>query len=174
MGTERMLPRCGEEDARSISPLRCAVYTRKSTEEGLNQEFNSLEAQREAAEAYIASQRQLGWILVSERYDDGGYTGGNMQRPALQKLLADIEQGNIDCILIYKVDRLSRSLLDFARLTAIFEQHRVNLVSITQPLNTTTSLGRLTLNILLSFAHYAERAIMQSHGPERAAWAAFG
>ncbi len=158
MGTD-MLPRCGEEGAQSITPLRCAVYTRTSTEEGLNQEFNSLEAQREAAEAYIASQRQLGWILVSERYDDGGYTGGNLERPALQKLLGDIEQGNIDCILIYKVDRLSRSLLDFARLAEIFERHQVNLVSVTQPLNTTTSLGRLTLNILLSFAQFEREMI---------------
>src|SRR6266851_7428232 len=119
-GADRVPPRCGEDGLRSISPLRCAVYTRKSTEEGLNQEFNSLEAQREGAEAYIASQRQMGWILVSERYDDGGYTGGNLERPALQKLLRDIEQGKIDCVLVYKVDRLSRSLLDFARLMEIF------------------------------------------------------
>src|ERR1700687_1493098 len=99
MGAERMLPQCGEEGARSITPLRCAIYTRKSTEEGLNQEFNSLEAQREAAEAYIASQRQLGWILVSDRYDDGGYTGGNLERPAFEKLLGDIDGGNIDGVL---------------------------------------------------------------------------
>jgi DNA invertase Pin-like site-specific DNA recombinase len=154
-----MLPRCGEEGARSITPLRCAVYTRKSTEEGLNEEFNSLEAQREAAEAYLASQRQLGWILVSERYDDGGFTGGNLERPALQKLLGDIEQGNIDGVLVQRVDRLSRSLLDFARLMEIFERHQVSLVSVTQPLNTTTSLGRLTLNILLSFAQFEREMI---------------
>jgi len=116
MGADSMPRRCGQEGPRSITPLRCAVYTRKSTDEGLSQEFNSLEAQREAAEAYIASQRQLGWILVAERYDDGGYTGGNLARPALQKLLRDITQGKIDCVLVYKVDRLSRSLLDFARL----------------------------------------------------------
>src|SRR5216683_8228726 len=158
MVANKMPPRCDEEGPRS-TPLRCAVYTRKSTEEGLNQEFNSLEAQREGAEAYIASQRQLGWILVPERYDDGGYTGGNLERPALQKLLSDVEQGKIDAVTVYKVDRLSRSLLDFARLMEIFERHRVSLVSVTQPLNTTSSLGRLTLNILLSFAQF-EREII--------------
>jgi site-specific DNA recombinase len=154
-----MLPRCREEDAQPIGPLRCAVYTRKSTEEDLNQEFNSLDAQREAAEAYIASQRQLGWILVSERYDDGGFSGGNLERPALQRLLGNIEQGNIDCILVYKLDRLSRSLLDFARLAEVFERHQVNLVSVTQPLNTTTSLGRLTVNILVSYAQFEREMI---------------
>ena len=159
MGADRMPPRCGEDGLRSIAPLRCAIYTRKSTEEGLDQEFNSLEAQREGAEAYIASQRQLGWILMPERYDDGGYTGGNLERPALQKLMRDVEQGKIDCVLVYKVDRLSRSLLDFARLMEIFERHRVSLVSVTQPLNTTTSLGRLTLNILLSFAQFEREMI---------------
>ena len=159
MGADRMPPPCGKEGQRPSIPLRCAVYTRKSTEEGLNQEFNSLEAQREAAEAYIASQRQAGWILVSKRFDDGGYTGGNLERPALRELLRDIEQGQIDCVLIYKVDRLSRSLLDFARLMEIFERHRVSLVSVTQPLNTTTSLGRLTLNILLSFAQFEREMI---------------
>jgi DNA invertase Pin-like site-specific DNA recombinase len=159
MGADRMPPQCGEDGPRSSTPLRCLIYTRTSTEEGLNQEFNSLAAQREAAEAYIASQRQLGWILVSERYDDGGYTGGNLERPALQQLLGDIERGNIDCILVYKVDRLSRSLLDFARLMEIFERHRISLVSVTQPLNTTTSLGRLTLNILLSFAQFEREMI---------------
>ena len=158
MVANKMPPRCDEEGPRS-TPLRCAVYTRKSTEEGLNQEFNSLEAQREGAEAYIASQRQLGWILVPERYDDGGYTGGNLERPALQKLLRDIEQRKIDAVTVYKVDRLSRSLLDFARLMEIFERHQVNLVSVTQPLNTTTSLGRLTLNILLSFAQFEREMI---------------
>jgi len=159
---EKMPARGTEEGPQSSTPLRCAIYTRKSSEEGLNQEFNSLEAQKEAAEAYIASQRQLGWILVPERYDDSGYTGGNLDRPALQKLLRDIAQGTIDCVLVYKVDRLSRSLLDFARLMEVFERHQVSLVSVTQPLNTTASLVRLTLNILLSFAHYAGRAIMQS------------
>src|SRR5438552_6879304 len=156
---EKMPARGTEEGPRASTPLRCAIYTRKSSEEGLNQEFNSLEAQREAAEAYIVSQRQLGWILAAERYDDGGYTGGNLDRPALQKLLRDIAQGTIDCVLVYKVDRLSRSLLDFARVMEIFERHQVSLVSVTQPLNTTASLGRLTLNILLSFAQF-EREII--------------
>src|SRR5260370_27350443 len=159
MGADRVPPRLAEDELRATSPLRCAVYTRKSTEEGLNQEFNSLEAQREGAEAYIASQRQLGWILVPERYDDGGYTGGNLERPALQKLLRDIEQRKIDAVTVYKVDRLSRSLLDFARLMEIFERHQVNLVSVTQPLNTPTSLGRLTLNILLSYAQFEREMI---------------
>jgi DNA invertase Pin-like site-specific DNA recombinase len=138
---------------------RCAIYTRKSTEEGLNQPFNTLEAQREAAEAYILSQRHLGWSVVADRYDDGGYTGGNLERPALQKLLNDLRAGKIDGVVIYKVDRLSRSLLDFARLMEIFEQHGVSLVSVTQPLNTTSSLGRLTLNILLSFAQFEREMI---------------
>jgi len=159
MSTDKAPLGCGEPIAQSAPPLRCAIYTRKSTEEGLNQEFNSLQAQREAAEAYITSQRQLGWILESERYDDGGFTGGNLERPALQRLLGDVERGKIDCILVYKVDRLSRSLLDFARLMEIFERHQVNLVSVTQPLNTTTSLGRLTLNILLSFAQFEREMI---------------
>ncbi len=125
-----------------VSVCRCAIYTRKSTEEGLNQPFNTLEAQREAAEAYILSQRHLGWTVIAERYDDGGYTGGTLERPALQRLLTDLQAGKIDCVVIYKVDRLSRSLLDFARLMEIFEQHGVSLVSVTQPLNTTSSLGR--------------------------------
>ena len=152
--------------------LRCAIYTRKSTEEGLEQDFNSLDAQREAAEAFIQSQRREGWIALPARYDDGGFTGANMERPALKRLLAEVEVGGLDCVVVYKVDRLSRSLLDFARLMGIFEEHRVSLVSVTQQLNTTDSLGRLTLNILLSFAHYAERAIMQSHSAEVAVWPA--
>jgi DNA invertase Pin-like site-specific DNA recombinase len=139
--------------------LRCAIYTRKSTEEGLNQDFNTLEAQREAAEAYIRSQLHAGWIVLAERYDDGGYTGANLERPALRRLLADIAAGRIDCVMVYKVDRLSRSLLDFARLMEIFERRQVSLVSITQPLNTTSSLGRLTLNILLSFAEFERQMI---------------
>src|SRR6266403_2773676 len=141
------------------SVCRCAIYTRKSTEEGLNQPFNTVEAQREAAEAYILSQRHLGWTVIAERYDDGGYTGGTLERPALQKLLTDLQAGKIECVVIYKVDRLSRSLLDFARLMEIFEQHGVSLVSVTQPLNTTSSLGRLTLNILLSFAQFEREMI---------------
>jgi len=125
--------------------IRCAIYTRKSTEEGLEQQFNSLDAQREAGEAYIHSQKHLGWTLVSQRYDDGGFSGGNVDRPALQQLLADIDSRRVDCVLVYKVDRLSRSLLDFARLMDRFEQHAVSFVSVTQQFNTTASLGRLTL-----------------------------
>jgi len=141
--------------------MRCAIYTRKSSEEGLAQEFNSLDAQRESAEAYILSQRQAGWTALAERYDDGGYTGANLERPALQRLLADIEAGRIDCVVVYKVDRLSRSLLDFARLMGVFEKRGVNLVSVTQQFNTTASLGRLTLNILLSFAQFEREIIAE-------------
>src|SRR5882672_5109613 len=145
----------------SPGPLRCAIYTRKSTEDGLNQPFNTLEAQREAAEAYMLSQRHAGWTVVPERYDDGGYTGGNLDRPALQKLITDMEAGRVNCVVIYKVDRLSRSLLDFARLMDVFERHGVSLVSVTQPLNTTVSMGRLTLNILLSFAQFEREIISE-------------
>lgn len=159
MGADRMPLQSGEQPVRS-SILRCAIYGRKSTEEGLDQEFNTLQAQREAAEAYIRSQRHAGWTPLAEHYDDGGYTGANLERPALRKLLADIAGGKIDCVLVYKVDRLSRSLLDFARLMEIFDRHQVSLVSITQPLNTTASLGRLTLNILLSFAEFERQLIV--------------
>jgi DNA invertase Pin-like site-specific DNA recombinase len=141
--------------------MRCAIYTRKSTEEGLSQEFNSLDAQREAAEAYIVSQRQAGWIALSEHYDDGGCTGANLERPALRRLLADIEAGKVDCVLVYKVDRLSRSLLDFARLMGTFEKRGINFISVTQQFNTTASLGRLTLNILLSFAQFEREIIAE-------------
>src|SRR6202158_1144823 len=136
----------------SVPRLRCAIYTRKSTEEGLDQEFNSLDAQREAGEAFVQSQRREGWIALSERYDDGGFTGANMDRPALAKLLLAAEAGELDCVVVYKVDRLSRSLLDFTRMLSVFEQHKVSFVAVTQQFNTSTSLGRLTLNILLSFA----------------------
>jgi len=140
---------------RATLPLvRCAVYTRKSTEEGLEQEFNSLDAQREAGEAYVRSQAGQGWALLPDRYDDGGFTGGNMDRPALQRLKADIQAGRIDCVVVYKVDRLSRSLLDFARLMETFEQHQVAFVSVTQLFNTASSMGRLILNVLLSFAQF--------------------
>jgi DNA invertase Pin-like site-specific DNA recombinase len=149
-------PSAGEGQS---SLMRCAIYTRKSSEEGLAQEFNSLDAQRESAEAYILSQRHAGWIALPERYDDGGYTGANLERPALRRLLADIESGTIDCVLVYKVDRLSRSLLDFARLMGTFEEQRISLVSITQRFDTTASLGRLTLNILLSFAQFERELI---------------
>ncbi len=138
---------------------RCAIYTRKSSDEGLQQEFNSLDAQREAAEAYIASQKAEGWVCLPERYDDGGFTGGNIDRPALQRLLADIRAGMIDCVAVYKVDRLSRSLLDFARIMETFEQHNVSFVSVTQYFNTSTPMGRLILHILLSFAQF-EREII--------------
>jgi DNA invertase Pin-like site-specific DNA recombinase len=160
MGGEPRAPQ-SEEGEPHPGILRCAIYTRKSTEEGLSQEFNTLEAQREAAEAYIRSQLHAGWTALGERYDDGGYTGANLERPALRKLLADIQAGAIDCVLVYKIDRLSRSLLDFARLMEIFERHQVSLVSITQPLNTTASLGRLTLNILLSFAEFEREMIAE-------------
>ncbi len=138
---------------------RCAIYTRKSSEEGLQQEFNSLDAQRDAAEAYIASQKAEGWVCLPERYDDGGFTGGNMERPALRRLINDIEADRIDCVVVYKVDRLSRSLMDFARIVEGFERRNVSFVSVTQHFNTTNSMGRLTLNVLLSFAQF-EREII--------------
>jgi DNA invertase Pin-like site-specific DNA recombinase len=143
----------------SVKKLRCAVYTRKSTDEGLDKEFNTLDAQREACEAYVASQRAEGWVLVRDRYDDGGFSGGTLERPALKRLLADIEQGLIDVIVVYKIDRLSRSLMDFAKLVETMEAHRVTFVSVTQSFNTTTSMGRLTLNILLSFAQFEREVI---------------
>ncbi|NOX72207.1 MAG: recombinase family protein [Alphaproteobacteria bacterium] len=134
--------------------LRCAVYTRKSSEEGLEQEFNSLHAQRESCEAYIASQRSEGWALIREHYDDGGVSGGTLERPGLKLLLADIEEGLIDVVVVYKIDRLSRSLMDFSKLVEVFDRMGVTFVSVTQSFNTTTSMGRLTLNILLSFAQF--------------------
>src|SRR5713101_7190009 len=136
------------------SRKRCAIYTRKSSEEGLEQEFNSLAAQREACEAYIRSQRNEGWVLSRTRYDDGGFSGGNLERPALQRLLADIRAGRIDIVVVYKVDRLTRSLADFARLVEIFDAQGASFVSVTQQFNTTSSMGRLTLNVLLSFAQF--------------------
>ena len=123
--------------------MRCAIYTRKSTEEGLDQDFNSLQAQREAAEAYIASQRHSGWMAVEQEFSDGGFTGANLDRPAMQRLLEAVEAHTVDCVVVYTVDRLSRSLLDFARLMSLFERHGVSFVSVTQDFNTTTSLGRL-------------------------------
>ena len=139
--------------------LRCAIYTRKSTEEGLEQEFSSLDAQREAAEAFILSQRREGWVALSACYDDGGFTGANMERPALKRLLEAVESGAVDCVVVYKVDRLSRSLLDFTRMLSVFDQHNVSFVAVTQQFNTSTSLGRLTLNILLSFAQFERELI---------------
>jgi len=134
--------------------IRCAVYTRKSTEEGLEQDFNSLHAQREACEAFIKSQKHEGWQLIKTHYDDGGFSGGSMDRPALQQLMRDIEAGKVDVIVVYKVDRLSRSLHDFAKMVEVFDRHKVSFVSVTQQFNTTTSMGRLTLNVLLSFAQF--------------------
>lgn len=134
--------------------LRCAIYTRKSTEEGLDQDFNSLDAQRESCEAFIASQASLGWKLVPDRYDDGGISGGTMERPALQRMLEDIKAGRIDVVVVYKIDRLTRSLMDFAKIVDIFDSKRVSFAAVTQAFNTTTSMGRLTLNVLLSFAQF--------------------
>jgi site-specific DNA recombinase len=134
--------------------LRCAIYTRKSTDEGLEQEFNSLDAQREACEAYIKSQKHEGWKPLPQYYDDGGYSGGSMDRPALKKLLEEIEAGRVDIIVVYKVDRLTRALSDFARMVELFDKNNVSFVSVTQQFNTTTSMGRLTLNVLLSFAQF--------------------
>jgi site-specific DNA recombinase len=138
---------------------RCAIYTRKSTEEGLEQDFNSLDAQREACAAFIQSQKHEGWTVLPTQYDDGGYSGGTLERPALQRLLNDIEAGRIDVVVVYKVDRLTRALSDFAKLVDVFDGHSVSFVSITQQFNTTTSMGRLTLNILLSFAQFERELI---------------
>jgi site-specific DNA recombinase len=141
--------------------IRCGVYTRKSTSEGLDQEFNSLDAQREAAEAYITSQRHEGWEGLPDRYDDGGYTGGNTDRPALRRLIADIAAGKIGCVVVYKVDRLSRSLRDFLSLMELFQKYSVMFVSVTQAFNTATSMGRLMLNVLLSFAQFEREIISE-------------
>jgi site-specific DNA recombinase len=134
--------------------IRCAIYTRKSSDEGLDQEFNSLDAQREACEAYIASQKHEGWIALAALYDDGGISGATMARPALKQLLADIASHRVDAVVVYKVDRLTRSLGDFAKIVEIFDEHKVSFVSVTQQFNTTSSMGRLTLNMLLSFAQF--------------------
>ncbi|MBY0312870.1 MAG: recombinase family protein [Phycisphaerales bacterium] len=147
--------------SRAGKVIRCAIYTRKSTEEGLDQEYNTLDAQRDGAVAFIASQKAEGWVCIPDKYDDGGFTGGNIDRPALKRLMADIEQGQIDCVVVYKVDRLSRSLLDFARLMELFERKGVSFVSVTQQFNTTHSMGRLTLNILLSFAQFEREIISE-------------
>ncbi|MEQ9380130.1 MAG: recombinase family protein [Pirellulales bacterium] len=146
----------------TVAPvIRCAIYTRKSTEEGLEQEFNSLDAQRESGENYIKSQANEGWECLADRYDDGGFSGGNMDRPALQRLLADVEAGKVDSIVVYKVDRLSRSLLDFAKMVETFDKHQVSFVSVTQLINTSTSMGRLMLNVLLSFAQFEREIISE-------------
>ncbi len=138
----------------SAKTVRCAIYTRVSTDQGLEQDFNSLDAQYDASQAYIRSQAHAGWTLLRAKYDDGGFSGGNTDRPALQRLLEDIRAGKIDVIVVYKVDRLTRSLADFAKLVELFDEHNVSFVSVTQQFNTTTSMGRLTLNVLLSFAQF--------------------
>ena len=137
-----------------VPKKRCAIYTRKSTDEGLDQEYNSLEAQRDAGLAFVASQRHEGWVAVGDGYDDGGYSGGNLDRPGLKRLMADIEAGEVDIVVVYKIDRLTRALSDFAKLVDVFDRNGVSFVSVTQQFNTTTSMGRLTLNILLSFAQF--------------------
>jgi site-specific DNA recombinase len=148
------MSKSGDVSLQRRHTLRCAVYTRKSSEEGLEQEFNSLHAQREACEAFVRSQRHEGWACLPQAYDDGGISGATMDRPALQQLLADIGQGKVDVVVTYKIDRLTRSLADFAKITEIFDARGVSFVSVTQQFNTTTSMGRLTLNVLLSFAQF--------------------
>jgi site-specific DNA recombinase len=138
----------------TMKAIRCAIYTRVSTEQGLEQDFNSLDAQHDASQAYVRSQAHAGWTLLRAKYDDGGFSGGNTDRPALQRLLQDVRAGKIDVIVVYKVDRLTRSLADFAKLVELFDRHNVSFVSVTQQFNTTTSIGRLTLNVLLSFAQF--------------------
>src|SRR5712671_4689580 len=139
--------------------VRCAIYTRKSSEEGLEQEFNSLQAQREACEAFINSQRHEGWVCLRAAYDDGGFSGATMDRPALQRLLGDLTAGRVDTVVVYKIDRLSRSLADFAKIVEILDTRGASFVSVTQQFNTTTSMGRLTLNVLLSFAQFEREVI---------------
>ncbi len=154
-----------ERDTRTLASsrpaVRCAIYTRKSTDEGLDQSFNTLDAQREAAEAFVNSQRHEGWTVLPQKYDDGGFTGANMDRPALQRLLGDIESGDANCVVVYKVDRLTRSLLDFSRIMEVLDKRGATFVSVTQQFNTTSSLGRLTLNILLSFAQFEREMISE-------------
>ena len=142
------------KDKTTMVKKRCAVYTRKSSEEGLEQEFNSLHAQRQAAESYIHSQKHDGWVLMPDDYDDGAFSGGNVERPALQRMLRGVNAGLVDVVVVYKVDRLSRTLTDFVQLLAMFEEHDVTFVSVTQQFSTSSSMGKLTLNILLSFAQF--------------------
>src|SRR5262245_56448890 len=148
-----------ETPRRPNKKVRCAIYTRKSTDEGLGLAFNSLDAQREACAAFVLSQKHEGWMVLPALYDDGGYSGGTMERPALERLLADIEAGQVDVVVVYKVDRLTRALSDFAKLVEVFDRCGVSFVSITQQFNTTTSMGRLTLNVLLSFAQFEREVI---------------
>src|SRR6185437_15912018 len=155
---QNLMPAIPQQARRAMSAncskFRCAIYTRKSTEHGLELEFNSLDAQREACEAYIKSQGSQGWQLVGKRYDDPAFSGGNLERPALQELLKDVETGHVDIIVVYKIDRLTRSLADFAKLVELFDAKSISFVAVTQQFNTTTSMGRLTLNVLLSFAQF--------------------
>jgi site-specific DNA recombinase len=153
----------------TAAPVRCAIYTRKSTDENLDSDFNSLDAQRESAEAYIHAQRGEGWVALPDRYDDGAYSGATIDRPALQRLMADVRAGRVNTIVVYKIDRLSRSLLDFTKLVEELERHEVSLVAVTQQFNTTTSMGRLTLNILLSFAQYERELITERISDKMAA-----
>ncbi len=145
----------------TTTEVRCAIYTRKSTDEGLDRDFNSLDAQRESGEAYIASRKEQNWRVLPAAYNDGGFTGGNMDRPAVHRLLDDIQAGKVDCVVVYKVDRLSRSLLDFARMLEVFERHDVSFVAVTQEFNTATPMGRLMLHVLLSFAQFERELISE-------------
>ena len=154
--------------------IRCAIYTGKSTDENLNSDFTSLDAQRESAEAYIKSQQSEGWVLYPERYDDPGYTGGNMDRPALQRLLRDARNGKFDMVVVYKVDRLTRSLKDFTKIIEILDSAGVSFVAVTQQFNTSTSMGRLTLNVLLSFAQFEWEIISERTRDKMAASAKKG
>lgn len=144
-----------------MNTVRCAIYTRKSTEEGLDKEFNTLEAQRESGENYVKSQSYQGWEIIPTRYDDGGFSGGNLNRPALQQLMSDVENGLVDMIVVYKIDRLTCSLVDFAKLVAVLDEHHCSFVSVTQNFNTYDSMGRLTLNVLLSFAQFEREVITE-------------
>lgn len=157
MPAEAKRPRAAT--ASSPATTRCAIYTRKSTEEGLDQSFNSLDAQRESSEAYVLSQKNEGWIALDVRYDDGGFTGANMDRPALQRLLSDVEAGKVDCIVVYKYDRLSRSLADFMKLLEVLDRYNVTFVAVTQPFDTRTSAGRFMVHMLLNFAQFEREMI---------------
>ena len=154
-------PNGNGDSFKSQTGIRCAIYTRKSTDEGLDSDFNTLDAQRESAEAFIVSQRHEGWVTLPQKYDDGGYTGANMERPALKRLLADVKAGTVNCVVVYKVDRLSRSLLDFSRIMEVLDKQGATFVSVTQQFNTTSSMGRLTLNVLLSFAQFEREMISE-------------
>jgi len=153
------MTRSTKSTTRRTARVRCAIYTRKSSEEGLDHEFNSLQAQREACEAFINSQRHEGWVCLPAAFDDGGFSGATMERPALQRLLADVTAGRIDTVVVYKIDRLTRSLADFAKIVEILDARGASFVSVTQQFNTTTSMGRLTLNVLLSFAQFEREVI---------------